>query len=89
MPRVRFTGLMTACYGTAISVGVAAAPFCLRIMGLSDTQLTIEKCSFPLMVSAYITLGALIPVIICCKMIPMIEVKKEDVNVNGKHSVLP
>ena len=78
MPRVRFTGLMTACYGTAISVGVAAAPFCLRIMGLSDTQLTIEQCSFPLMVSACITLGALVPVIISCKVIPMTEAKKNE-----------
>jgi MFS family permease len=78
MPRVRFTGLMTACYGTAVSVGVAAAPFCLRLMGLSDTPLTIERCSFPLMVSTCITLVALIPVIISGKVMPAPETKKTE-----------
>jgi MFS family permease len=78
MPRVKFTGLMTACYGTAISVGVAAAPFCLSLMGLSDTPLDLSLCAFPLKVSAGITLLALVPVLISSGFLPSIETKKTE-----------
>ena len=78
MPRVKFTGLMTACYGTAISVGVATAPFCLSLMGLSDTPLELDSCSFPLKVSSGITLLALVPVIISSRLVPGTRTKRTE-----------
>lgn len=73
MPRVKFAGLMTACFGTAISIGVAGAPVVLNYLGLTSNLKELEQCILPLKVSMGVTVLAVLPVILGYKILPFIQ----------------
>ena len=76
MPRVKFSGLMTACFGTAISVGVATAPAVLNFLGLTTNLTELEQCVLPLKASMIITVLAFVPILVSCKVLPYIKSQK-------------
>ena len=76
MPRVKFSGLMTACYGTAISVGVATAPAVLNFLDLASNLTELEQCTLPLKVSMIVTVLAFLPIALAIKALPFIKLQK-------------
>ena len=70
LPRVKLSGLVTACYGTAISVGVAAAPFVLKFFGFEEGKFSLSECPDALKISTAVTFSALIPILLAWRLKP-------------------
>jgi MFS family permease len=78
LPRVKYSGLMTACYGTAISVGAGSGPLMLNFIGFSENNFLLKDCAMALEVSAIITFVAIIPILMSVTKVPQVEKTKNE-----------